>query len=169
MSGEFPTPAGAAVEDASGSAWVTAEHLEMLGRLACCLYRRLHLGQQVELSVTLIDDEQMEQLHLEWMGLPDTTDVMSFPMDELRAGTAEEPVQAGVLGDVVISPEVAWRQAEAGGHAPEDELALLSVHGVLHLLGHDHAEDEERAEMFSLQKNLLEEFLGRPSPAPTEA
>lgn len=164
-----PTPPGVAVEDTSGSTWVTAEHLGMLGRLTAHLYRRLHLAGEVELSVTLIDDAQMEQLHRDWMDLPDTTDVMSFPMDELVPGTAEEPVDEGVLGDIVLSPEVARRQAEAAGHAPEDELALLCVHGVLHLLGHDHADADQRRVMFSLQKALLEEFLGRPSPAPTEA
>ncbi len=165
----LPTPPGVAVEDSSGSDWVTAEHLGILGRLTAHLYRRLHLAGQVELSVTLIDDAQMEQLHREWMDLPDTTDVMSFPMDELVPGTADAPVDEGVLGDIVLSPEVARRQAEAAGHAPEDELALLCVHGVLHLLGHDHADPDDRREMFSLQRTLLEEFLGRPSPAPTEA
>lgn len=169
MSATIPTPAGVVVEDTSGSLWIAPGHLDMLGRLAAFLYQRLHLAEQVELSVTLIDDAQMEQLHREWMDLPDTTDVMSFPMDELAAGTAQAPVTEGVLGDIVLSPEVARGQAEAAGHAPEYELALLCVHGVLHLLGHDHAEPGERREMFSLQKTLLEEFLGRPSPAPTEA
>ncbi len=168
MSGEFPTPAGAVIEDVSGSGLGGPAQLELLGRLAGFLYARLHLRAEVELSVSLIDDARMEQLHLEWMDLPGTTDVMSFPMDELRAGTAEEPVQEGMLGDIVISPAVARRQAEAAGHALEDELALLTVHGVLHLLGHDHAEPAERHEMFALQRSLLEEFLGRPGPAPTE-
>lgn len=169
MSTEVPVPGGAVIEDAAESPLVTPGHLEMLGRLAGFLYRRLHLAEAVELSVTLIDDARMEQLHLEWMDLPGTTDVMSFPIDELRAGTSDEPVAEGVLGDIVISPEVAQEQARAGGHRLEEELALLTVHGVLHLLGHDHAEEQERREMFTLQRTLLEEFLGRPGPAPTEA
>lgn len=168
MNGSTPTPAGVAVQDASESDLVSSAQVEGLGRLAGFLYERLHLGEGVELSITLIDDARMEQLHLDWMDLPGTTDVMSFPMDELPPGTPEAPVEQGVLGDIVISPAVAREQAEAAGHGLEDELALLTVHGVLHLLGHDHAEAQERREMFTLQKTLLEDFLGRPGPAPTE-
>ncbi|WP_261622967.1 rRNA maturation RNase YbeY [Nesterenkonia marinintestina] len=157
------------VSDASGSSRVTGEHLSRLEDLTAFLFDSLHLDRSVRLDVTLIDDDAMERLHLDWMDLSGTTDVMSFPMDELAPGTAERPVDGGVLGDVVISPEVAARQADAAGHGLDDELALLAVHGVLHLLGHDHATPEERAEMFALQTALLEEFLGRPAPRPTEA
>lgn len=157
------------VTDDSGSSQVTdavIDELESLGRF---LFQRLHLGPAVELGITLIDDEAMDQLHRDWLDLPGTTDVMSFPLDELRPGTAEEPVSEGTLGDVVISPEVAARQAAEAGHSFSDELALLTVHGMLHLLGHDHAEAREREEMFALQKALLEDHLGRPAPQPTES
>lgn len=154
--------------DDSGTAEITEDRLELLRRLAAFLYRRLHLASEVELGVTLIDDEAMERLHEDWLDLPGTTDVMSFPVDELRAGTAQAPVPGGVLGDIVISPVVAARQAEEAGHSLDDELALLTVHGVLHLLGHDHAEDRGRTEMFGLQAALLEEFLGRSAPQPTD-
>lgn len=156
------------LEDDSGSPFVTAEQLAELTDLVAHLYARLHLAPAVELSLCLADEAAIERLHLEWMERPGPTDVMSFPMDELRSGTAEQPVVLGVLGDIVVCPQVAARQAERAGHGLGDELALLTVHGFLHLLGHDHAEPAERREMFALQNRLLEEHLGRPAPAPTE-
>ncbi|MFD5820780.1 rRNA maturation RNase YbeY [Nesterenkonia xinjiangensis] len=163
----FTQPVGVVVDDDSGSSAVPADIEETLGRLTGFLYARMHLDSAVELTVTLVDDARMEQLHLEWMDLPGPTDVLSLPMDELRPGTASAAVTEGMLGDVVISPEVARRQAAAAGHDVSDELALLTVHGVLHLLGHDHVEAEERRTMFELQASLLEGFLGRAAPTPT--
>ena len=98
----------------------------------------------------------MATLHVQWMDLPGPTDVMSFPMDELRPTRDEEEPAEGLLGDIVICPQVASRQAADAGHAVEDELALLLTHGILHLLGFDHAEPEEHAEMFALQAELLD-------------
>ncbi|MBE1513795.1 putative rRNA maturation factor [Nesterenkonia halotolerans] len=155
------------VEDSSGSDLISGNHLATLLDLSCFLYAKLHLSRDVALSITLVDEEAMEQLHLDWMNLPGATDVMSFPMDELIAGTADDPVTEGVLGDIVICPAVAQQQAVANGHDLGDELALLTMHGVLHLLGHDHAEPEDRETMFTLQRVLLEEYLGHPAPTPT--
>ncbi|GAB3188923.1 rRNA maturation RNase YbeY [Nesterenkonia suensis] len=160
-------PEGVVVTDDSGSSVAPVGVDELLARLAGHVYARLHLGRSVELTITLVDEEQMARLHLDWMDLPGPTDVMSLPMDELRPGTAEEPVDQGMLGDIVICPEVARRQAETAGHEVADELALLAVHGMLHLLGHDHRQIEERREMFGLQARLLEDFLGRAAPIPT--
>lgn len=165
--GRGAPPAGVAVVVDTGSAGLPADTGEILGRLTGHLYARLHLGAAVELTVTLVDEARMEQLHLDWMDLPGPTDVLSLPMDELRAGTADAAVEEGMLGDIVLCPDVARRQAEAAGHDVVDELALLTVHGVLHLLGHDHVEAEERREMFALQSELLEDFLGRAAPTPT--
>lgn len=97
----------------------------------------------------------MAALHEKFMDEPGSTDVLSFPMDELRAGTSDELSAEGVLGDVVICPEVAQRQAVVAGHTTEVELRLLLTHGILHLLGHDHAEPEEHKLMFGLQAQLL--------------
>lgn len=155
------------VEDSSGSDLISGEHLAELLDLAGFLYAKLHLGPAVTLSITLVDEETIEGLHLDWMNLPGATDVMSFPMDELIAGTADDPVTEGVLGDIVICPGVAAAQAKANGHPLGAELALLATHGVLHLLGHDHAEPADREEMFTLQRVLLEEFLGHAAPTPT--
>ncbi len=136
---------------------------------------RMRIHPLSELSVIAVDTAAMEQLHLQWMELPGPTDVMSFPMDELRppARDDEEPAQ-GLLGDVVLCPEVARQQGEQAPtrHSMDDELQLLTVHGVLHLLGYDHEEPAAKAEMFGLQKAIVDGWredqgLPGPSPAPT--
>jgi probable rRNA maturation factor len=98
-------------------------------------------------------------LHIQWMDEPGPTDVLSFPMDELRPGKDDEEPEPGLLGDVVLCPQVAKQQARAAGHSFEEELLLLTTHGILHLLGFDHAEPEEEKEMFALQRKLLLTFL----------
>ncbi|NYE94381.1 putative rRNA maturation factor [Psychromicrobium silvestre] len=142
---------------------------EELVRLARYVFEQLHLHPQTELSIILADREAIEKLHLEWMDEPGATDVLSFPMDELRPGTSARPAPAGLLGDIVICPQVAQEQAQAGGHSTEDEVLLLATHGMLHLLGYDHGEPEEKAVMFALQRELLSAFLGRDAPAETTA
>ncbi|WFP15391.1 rRNA maturation RNase YbeY [Citricoccus muralis] len=141
--------------------------VESLQRLCAFLYESLHLHPEAELSLICVDDAAMEQLHLEWMDLPDATDVMSFPMDELRPGTVAQPTQ-GLLGDIVICPSVAAQQAKRMGHSTDDEILLLATHGMLHLLGFDHDEPDDKEQMFALQNELLTAFLGRPAPSPTE-
>ena len=124
---------------------------------------RLRIHPQAELAVLLVDATTMEQLRLQWMDEPGPTDVLSFPMDELRPTPSDEEPSPGLLGDVVLCPEVARRQAAQAGHSFDDELHLLTVHGILHLLGYDHAEPEEEKEMFGLQKQLLDDWRsGRP-------
>jgi probable rRNA maturation factor len=119
----------------------------------------MRVNAQAELSVLLVDEAAMEQLNRQWMDEAGPTDVLSFPMDELRPGREEEDPQAGLLGDVVLCPQVARRQARQAGHSNEEELLLLTTHGILHLLGFDHAEPEEEQEMFDLQRRLLLTFL----------
>jgi probable rRNA maturation factor len=143
--------------------------LEELTALAGHLLDALHVHPDAELSIVLMDEAAMEELHLKWMDLPGPTDVMSFPLDELRPGTPSALSGPGMLGDIVLCPSVAAKQAAAGGHSTQDELDLLTTHGVLHLLGYDHDEPEAKAEMFGLQRELLEAFLGRPAPKETIA
>ena len=119
----------------------------------------MHVHPQTDLSVLLVDTDVMADLHVRWMDEPGPTDVLSFPMDELRPGTDSEPTPAGLLGDVVLCPQVAADQARAAGHSTIEELLLLETHGILHLLGVDHAEPEEEKEMFALQRRLLLTFL----------
>ena len=113
-----------------------------------------------ELSMVLVDSSAMADLHLRWMDLPGPTDVMSFPMDELEPGGRPDSPEPGpsMLGDIVLCPSFAEEQAEKAGHPLAHELALLTVHGVLHLLGYDHAEPDEEKEMFGLQNRLLDEW-----------
>lgn len=126
-----------------------------LVRLATYCLDALRIHPEAELAIVLVDEAAMEQLHVQWMGEPGPTDVLSFPMDELRPGTDDEVTPAGLLGDVVLCPQVAEVQAESAGHSTMDELQLLTTHGILHLLGFDHADAEEEKEMFALQRDLL--------------
>jgi len=97
---------------------------------------------RAELSLSLVSEEEIAELHERYMGEPGPTDVLSFPLDDDDDGTR-------VLGDVVIAPAVAARNNPVD---PESELRLLLVHGILHLLGYDHEEDAERAEMWARQE-----------------
>jgi len=129
-----------------------------LQRLASYAFDMMHVHPDAELAIVLVDEAAMEQLHVQWMDEPGPTDVLSFPMDELRPGTEEEPSPAGLLGDVVLCPQVAQVQAETAGHTLMDELLLLTTHGILHLLGFDHAEPAEEREMFGIQRDILVGF-----------
>ncbi|MFI6348953.1 rRNA maturation RNase YbeY [Streptomyces sp. NPDC050560] len=138
---------------------------------------RMRIHPLSELSVIVVDTAAMEQLHIQWLDLPGPTDVMSFPMDELRPpGKDDDEPPQGLLGDIVLCPEVAERQAEEAPtrHTMDEELQLLTVHGLLHLLGYDHEQADEKAEMFGLQSAIVdgwraEQGLTGPSPAPTVA
>ena len=128
---------------------------EEFASLAAFVLEQMHVHPLAELSILFVDTATMSELHERWMDEPGPTDVLSFPMDELRpAREGEEPVQ-GVLGDIVVCPEVAQRQAREAGHSAIEEMLLLTVHGILHLLGYDHAEPAEEKEMFDLQRRLL--------------
>ncbi|MDN4640113.1 rRNA maturation RNase YbeY [Agreia sp. PsM10] len=127
-------------------------------RLATYALDQLHVHPDAELAIVLVDEAAMEQLHVQWMDEPGPTDVLSFPMDELRPGTEDAPTPPGLLGDIVLCPQVAEAQAVGAGHSTLDELQLLTAHGVLHLLGFDHAEPDEEKEMFGLQRDILTGF-----------
>lgn len=121
--------------------------------------KQMRVHPQAELCIRFVDEATMTVLHEQWMDLAGPTDVMSFPMDELRPGREGETSAEGVLGDIVVCPSVAERQAAAAGHAAIEEMLLLTTHGILHLLGYDHAEPDEEKEMFELQRQLLLTFL----------
>ena len=113
----------------------------------------MNVDERVELSILAVSEKEMERLHIEWMDETGPTDVLSFPMDEMRPNSAA--IGPGVLGDIVLCPEFAAKQAEAAGNTLQEELELLTVHGVLHLLGFDHRESEEKRIMFSMQDEYL--------------
>ena len=123
-----------------------------------------------ELSVLCVDVDYMGTLHERWMGEKGPTDVLAFPMDELDTARPDDPDPGpALLGDVVLCPAVAVRQARAAGHSMAEELLLLATHGVLHLLGYDHMEPEEEKEMFGLQQKLLEGWKAAPREPVTGA
>ena len=142
---------GISIEDESGSGC----DLQALADLSAHLIRSLRLHPDCELCVTLVDEGRMSELHEDWMQEPGPTDVLSFPMDELRsAAPGEEPVP-GMLGDIVLCPAFAARQAAETGRDLDSELQFLVVHGMLHLIGYDHVTQQEYDAMFALQDELL--------------
>jgi probable rRNA maturation factor len=114
---------------------------------------RLGIHPDSELSISIVDESEMSTLHLQWMDEPGATDVLSFPMDEMKPNSAADG--PGVLGDIVLCPSYAEIQAKEAGHSLQDELELLTIHGLLHLLGYDHRESEEKEIMFALQDEYL--------------
>jgi probable rRNA maturation factor len=139
--------------------------VKALSRLARFVMDEMRVHPLAELCVKAVDEDTIAQLNAQWMGKDGPTDVLAFPMDELRPGLVTEEPEEGVLGDLMLCPAVAERQAAEAGHGTDAEIELLTVHGILHLLGYDHAEPEEHAEMFGLQDRLLAQWR---APAPTE-
>lgn len=113
----------------------------------------LALNPECEVSVSFVDDDYMTELHIKWMDEPGTTDVLSFPMD-----MPQTPGEAVTLGDIVISPVVAAEQAKAQGHSIEHEIYILAVHGLLHIIGYDHADKAEEKVMFDLQEKIVRDW-----------
>ncbi len=140
--------------------------LDALGAQARFVLDQLRIHPQAELCVVLVDEAAMTELHVTWMDEPGPTDVLSFPMDELRPTKDAEEPEEGLLGDIVICPQVAVRQAVTAGHGPAEEISLLLTHGILHLLGYDHAEPDEHAEMFGLQDRLLAGWVAHRAEQP---
>ena len=161
MSIEVANESGVAVDEAA------------LASVARHVLAAMQVNPSAELSIMVVTTEVMTELHERWMDEPGPTDVMAFPMDELvdesRRPDAPE-IGPALLGDVVLCPAFAAAQARKAGHGLADELALLTVHGVLHLLGYDHAEPDEEREMFALQNRLLHDWrTGRVQAAAREA
>ena len=115
--------------------------------------KALGLNPECEISLTFVDEAEMTELHIKWMDEPGPTDVLSFPMD-----MAETVGEAVTLGDIVICPTVAARQAATAGHSSNHEIFILAAHGLLHILGYDHAEPADEKVMFALQEKLVKEW-----------
>lgn len=116
----------------------------------------MDLHPECELSVTFVDDKEMEELHIKWMDEPGTTDVLSFPMD-----MPEGKHDAVTLGDIVIDPIVAAKQATSAGHSTNHEIYILAAHGLLHILGYDHADRDEEKIMFDLQETIVKKWAAK--------
>ena len=114
-------------------------------------YMELHA--ECEISLTFVGVQEMEELHIKWMDEPGPTDVLSFPMD-----LPEKKGDIVTLGDIVIAPAVAEKQALTAGHSTESEIYILAVHGLLHILEYDHADPDEEKVMFALQEKIVKEW-----------
>lgn len=141
-------------------------------RLARFVLSEERVPEEAELSVIFVDEQAITDLNERFLGGSGATDVLAFPMDDDVVLGGRQPDQGGrgpgspaepgdppiVLGDVVVCPRVAEHQAAEHGHSLHDELALLVVHGVLHLLNYDHAEERESAAMKRRERELLDRF-----------
>ena len=114
----------------------------------------LKLHPDCELNLVFVDIEEMTELHIKWMDEGGPTDVLSFPMDMPEPGN-----EAVTLGDIVIAPVVAAQQAANAGHSIDQEIFILAAHGLLHILGYDHATPDEEKAMFTLQESLVKKFI----------
>jgi probable rRNA maturation factor len=131
---------------------------KVFSELGLWVMDQMRVSTQSDLTVLFVDPDPIAHLHEHWMNLEGPTDVMSFPMDELRPGDGDT-VMEGVLGDIVICPWVAAQQAAAAGHSTMQEMLLLTIHGTLHLLGYDHTTPQQEQQMFGLQRQLLLTFM----------
>jgi probable rRNA maturation factor len=144
----------------------------LIASVARFALERMRVNPAAELSILAVTNDVMSELHERWMDEPGATDVMSFPMDELldESRRPDAPdMGPALLGDIVLCPEFARDQARKAGHGLDDELHLLTVHGVLHLLGYDHAEPDEEREMSGLQTTLLTDWRKSREQAATAA
>jgi len=134
--------------------------VQRMAALSRFVMDQLRVHPLAELCIKAVDEPTIAALNEQWMEKEGPTDVLAFPMDELRPGLVNDEPEEGVLGDIVLCPSMAAGQATTAGHSLTAELDLLTVHGILHLLGYDHAEPEEHEEMFGLQARLLAEWVG---------
>ena len=140
------------VTNTSGQLVPTAEMTSLMTHAM----KALDLNPECDLNIAFVEDDYMTELHIKWMDEPGTTDVLSFPMD-----MPEEPGEAVTLGDIVISPVVAAAQALTQGHSPEHEIYILATHGLLHIIGYDHADKNEEKVMFDLQEKIVTDWEKR--------
>lgn len=139
---------------------VHADYIDLLQRLLLFTAKKEDVASEAEVSISFVSDQEIKEINRNYRQQDRPTDVISFAMQEKVTGEAniigdDLPL---VLGDIVISVDKAKEQAAEYGHSLERELGFLTVHGFLHLLGYDHMNQEEEAEMFGKQDNILGEF-----------
>jgi probable rRNA maturation factor len=132
-----------------------------LVRLATFALDELRIHPLAELSILLVDEGTMSAYHEKYLGESGPTDVLSFPMDELRPPADGEEPPVGLLGDIVLCPAVADRQAHDHQRSSSEEAEYLLVHGLLHLLGYDHADPQQEVEMFGLTDKIISAWAVR--------
>jgi probable rRNA maturation factor len=132
---------------------IDEELTELITDVAEAILKSEGYGEEAEVSVVFVDDEYIQSLNSEYRGIDHPTDVLSFAMLEGQALPGQE--EELILGDVVISLQTARRQAYEYGHSFHREVAYLTAHGILHLLGYDHQDAESRAEMRHKEEAIL--------------
>jgi len=150
-----------------------------LAQLGGFVLDQVRVDPLAELSIVLLDADAMAALHVQWLDLPGPTDVMAFPMDAADGPferldpsappPTDEGVEAAMLGDVVLCPSVAAEQAAIAGHSTESELHLLCTHGILHLLGYDHATPDDERAMFDHQARIVHAWSDQTGREPIRA
>lgn len=130
---------------------LTQIDVDLLQKAAKAVLEDQKCTQEVELTIALKSSQTLQELNKDFMGIDAPTDVLSFTANELDPETNNL-----YLGDIIISLEIAQSQAAAAGHSTSAELQLLVVHGLLHLLGHDHASALQKTEMWDAQKRILD-------------
>lgn len=130
----------------------------VMEQIAAESLRYERFSEECEISISIVDDAEIQQINRQFRGIDRPTDVLSFPQLTFAEGEKMERNENGevMLGDIIISLERAKAQAEEYGHSLKREIAFLTAHSMLHLLGYDHMEPEEEAEMFARQKAILE-------------
>jgi probable rRNA maturation factor len=135
--------------------------LDKILSLAEYALEKMHIDARAELEILLVNEDVMEQYHLDWLQESGPTDVLSQPIDSLRPGKPNSLTPAGHLGLIVLCPQVAKKQAAERGHSELKEILILIAHSILHLLGYDHAEKEDEVEMFALQEEIVAEYMDK--------
>lgn len=131
---------------------ITDEIKNLIEKSIAAVLKVENLHENVEVSVSFVGDEEIRDLNRDYRGVDKSTDVLSFPMDD------EFIIVSRILGDVIINTRRVMEQAEELGHSEERELSYLTVHSILHLLGYDHMEDEDKKEMREREKLAMKEL-----------
>jgi probable rRNA maturation factor len=147
-----------AVESIEG---YTSDHSTVMKQAAYQALQYTDPGLDAEVTLVLTDDLYIQELNQQFLGIEAPTDVLAFP-----GGEVDPDSQAVYLGDIIISYPRALAQSASAGHAVQDELQLLTVHGILHLLGHDHAEPKDKAVMWAAQAEILAQLGCSAVPPP---
>lgn len=139
----------------------SSENADLIEKIYLYMLKQEDLSDKGEVSLVLTDNEEIKLLNKEYRNIDSATDVLSFPIydvEELELLKNKESEEEILLGDIVISMEKVTEQSEEYGHSFQRELMYLFVHGMLHLLGHDHLEEDEKKEMRSREEEILEKF-----------
>ena len=139
-------------DDRQDNIKITEEMKNLIEKSIKAVLKVEELDDDVEVSVSFVGDEEIRDLNRDYRGVDKSTDVLSFPMDD------EFIIDNRILGDVIINTRRVMEQAEELGHSHERELSYLTVHSILHLLGYDHIEDEDKKEMREREKLSMKEL-----------